>query len=211
MYFIIDGDVEVISETGNVIVSMHAGTPFGELALLNSTPSVRSAHIRAATDVSLAILSLTDFKFIMQHYPDFAHKVRKQARERMKENVLKTGDTDRRNSILSNSSSSGSDADMPAPPHQHEPRVTPSQASNEIIDRGDCKPSTPVNTNSLNKSGATINRSMDSLSKDASDDSFLLVHTSVPLDHLIEMRMRSTYSQKVCKKLNEKIKVFKKW
>ncbi len=65
MYFIIDGDVEVISWEGTVIVAMHAGTPFGEFALLNPTPSVRSAHIRAATDVSLAVLSLTDFKFIM--------------------------------------------------------------------------------------------------------------------------------------------------
>jgi CRP-like cAMP-binding protein len=77
MYFIIDGDVEVLSGTGEVIVSMHAGTPFGEMALLNPTPSVRTAHIRAATDVSLAVLSLAYFKFIMQKYPDFARKVRK--------------------------------------------------------------------------------------------------------------------------------------
>jgi CRP-like cAMP-binding protein len=77
MYFIIDGDVEVLSGTGDVIVTMHAGTPFGEMALLNPTPSVRTAHIRAAKDLALAVLSLDDFKFIMQKYPEFAKKVRK--------------------------------------------------------------------------------------------------------------------------------------
>jgi CRP-like cAMP-binding protein len=63
---------------------MYAGKPFGEMALLNPTPSVRTAHIRAASDVSLAVLSLNDFKFIMTKYPDFARKVRKYARSRMK-------------------------------------------------------------------------------------------------------------------------------
>jgi voltage-gated potassium channel len=77
MYFIIDGHVEVISPAGDVFATMYAGTPFGEMALLNPTPSVRSAHIRAAEDVSLAVLSLNDFKFIMSKYPDFARKVRR--------------------------------------------------------------------------------------------------------------------------------------
>ena len=85
MYFIIDGSADVVTEDGDVIVTFEAGTPFGEMAILNPKPSVRTATIRAKTDISIGILTLFDFKFVMQKYPDFAHHVGKIGRKRLRE------------------------------------------------------------------------------------------------------------------------------
>lgn len=43
MYFIIDGAAEVLDDEEEVVVTFETGTPFGEMALLNPKPTVRSA------------------------------------------------------------------------------------------------------------------------------------------------------------------------
>ena len=58
MYFIVKGKVTVILESGDIIAVLKKGDIFGEMALLNPTPSVRTASVLAKTDVVLAILSL---------------------------------------------------------------------------------------------------------------------------------------------------------
>ena len=67
MYMIIEGEVEVIIEPGEPPkFTLGKGVLFGEMALLNPTPNVRTASIRAKTNVSLALLSIEDFQFIMK-------------------------------------------------------------------------------------------------------------------------------------------------
>jgi hypothetical protein len=48
----------------------------GEMALLDPTPTLRNAFIRANTNVTLAVLSLEDFRFVMDNYLDFSKTVR---------------------------------------------------------------------------------------------------------------------------------------
>lgn len=62
MYLIIEGEVDVILEAGQPPkFVLSKGVLFGEMALLNPIPSVRTASIRAKTNVSLAVLGLEDF------------------------------------------------------------------------------------------------------------------------------------------------------
>ena len=82
MYFIMSGEVEVILSNGDVVATLGKGAQFGEMAILSPIPSVRGASVRNKTDVSVAVLSLQDFKFIMEQYPEFGAKIRKKARER---------------------------------------------------------------------------------------------------------------------------------
>jgi hypothetical protein len=56
------------------------------MAILSPNPSVRMASVRSLTDVSLAILSLKNFKFICEKYPEFERKVRTKAMERAQAN-----------------------------------------------------------------------------------------------------------------------------
>ena len=76
---VVDGEAEVISSHGIPLNTLRKGMVFGEMAFLNTNPTVRSACVRAKTDVTLAVLSLDDFNFVMDLYPEFSSQVRRQA------------------------------------------------------------------------------------------------------------------------------------
>lgn len=82
MYFIIDGEVEIISGKGVILNTIGKGEPFGEMALLSEKPTLRGASVKAKTDVSMAVLSLSDFKYVMEKFPEFAEKVKAKANSR---------------------------------------------------------------------------------------------------------------------------------
>lgn len=82
MYFILEGEVEIITHDKLVLNILYPGNVFGEMALLTPFPTVRGATVKARTDISLAILSMDDFNFVMNIYPEFAKKVRMQASQR---------------------------------------------------------------------------------------------------------------------------------
>ena len=94
MYLIIEGEVDVILEAGQPPkFVLSKGVLFGEMALLNPIPSVRTASIRAKTNVSLAVLGLEDFQFIMKQYPKFSEKIHKIAQAKIrKESGLLTSE-----------------------------------------------------------------------------------------------------------------------
>ena len=71
MFFILEGSVEVLSSGGVVLGVLEQGQPFGEMALLSEVPTLRMANVVAKTDVSLAVLSLEDFRLVMDSYPEF--------------------------------------------------------------------------------------------------------------------------------------------
>lgn len=71
MFFILEGSVQVLSSGGVVLGVLEEGQPFGEMALLSDVPTLRMANVVAKTDVSLAVLSLEDFRLVMESYPEF--------------------------------------------------------------------------------------------------------------------------------------------
>ena len=81
------GEVEVILSNGNSVATLGKGAQLGEMAILSPNPSVRGASARNKTDVSYAVLSLQDFKFITAQYPEFGAKIRKKAKERNSANT----------------------------------------------------------------------------------------------------------------------------
>ena len=90
MYFILEGQAEIVLSNNLVVNTLSEGAVFGEMALLKPVPSVRGATVRAKTDLTLAVLSMEDFAFVIETYPDFGRKVMDQAnkRERMNRQTL---------------------------------------------------------------------------------------------------------------------------
>lgn len=79
MYFILTGNVEVITDKGPVRLA--AGQFFGEHALLTNEP--RSASVAASTDVRLLSLAKRDLDRIADYAPEIAHVLQEtdQARQ----------------------------------------------------------------------------------------------------------------------------------
>lgn len=73
MFFIVRGIVKVTSEGGIEFATLKQGDNFGEMALLDPEKPLRGANIVTLTKVSLAVLTLSDFKLICTLYPSF-HK-----------------------------------------------------------------------------------------------------------------------------------------
>jgi CRP/FNR family transcriptional regulator, cyclic AMP receptor protein len=71
MAFIVEGHVEIIKQSSDtlekVIVTLKAGTHFGEMAFIDSQP--RSASVFAGSDVTLLCLSTEKFELILQEHP----------------------------------------------------------------------------------------------------------------------------------------------
>ncbi|MCB1176485.1 MAG: ion transporter, partial [Leptospiraceae bacterium] len=88
MYFISQGEVEVLNEkTAIVLAKMGEGGYFGEMALLFS--SKRSATVRATDFCDLYLLDRTHFFSVIGKYPEFEKEIRQIAHNRMKENMQK--------------------------------------------------------------------------------------------------------------------------
>ena len=90
MYFILEGEVKIIKSDKVELNTLTEGNVFGEMALLTPFPTARGASVIAKTNVTLAVLSMADFNFVMGIYPEFASKVRIQAsqREQMNRNLI---------------------------------------------------------------------------------------------------------------------------
>ena len=82
MYWILEGEVEVFNERDTLLATLGKGNPLGEMALLDSDPDVRHAKVTAKTDVSLAVLDSSNFRLVLENYPLFREKVKRNALER---------------------------------------------------------------------------------------------------------------------------------
>jgi glucose-6-phosphate 1-dehydrogenase len=80
MYLICRGEVEVITNSGQVAKTLRDGDFFGETGLLMSTP--RTATIRAKSACDFFVLSKTDFSRILRDHPQFFDAMQKVAKER---------------------------------------------------------------------------------------------------------------------------------
>lgn len=81
MFFILDGEVEV-KNSSSLFTIIGKGNVFGEMALLSSNPTLRNATVVAATDVTLAVLSVDDFQEVSMIYPEFSKALRVKAAKR---------------------------------------------------------------------------------------------------------------------------------
>eukprot|EP00761_Pharyngomonas_kirbyi_P014756 gb/GECH01014786.1/.p1 GENE.gb/GECH01014786.1/~~gb/GECH01014786.1/.p1 ORF type:complete len:809 (+),score=184.27 gb/GECH01014786.1/:1-2427(+) len=81
MFFITRGNVEILKDNGDVLVTLDEGKYFGEIALVFDLE--RTASVRAGTYCDLFVLEKGDFDEIMRQYPDEARHIQEQAEERL--------------------------------------------------------------------------------------------------------------------------------
>ncbi|HTS86576.1 MAG TPA: cyclic nucleotide-binding domain-containing protein [Usitatibacter sp.] len=81
MYVIISGEVE-LSINGEVIETLGAAEPFGEMALIDQAP--RTATATAKTDVVVLPIPEKRFLFMVQQTPYFSLQIMKVITERLR-------------------------------------------------------------------------------------------------------------------------------
>eukprot|EP00330_Aristerostoma_sp_ATCC50986_P001482 CAMPEP_0114596290 /NCGR_PEP_ID=MMETSP0125-20121206/18277_1 /TAXON_ID=485358 ORGANISM="Aristerostoma sp., Strain ATCC 50986" /NCGR_SAMPLE_ID=MMETSP0125 /ASSEMBLY_ACC=CAM_ASM_000245 /LENGTH=104 /DNA_ID=CAMNT_0001799107 /DNA_START=155 /DNA_END=465 /DNA_ORIENTATION=+ len=91
MYFIIEGTAAVYDETDNyVIARLPPNSFFGETAIASGHAGLRTRSIKAETNLSIAILELSDFNLCLR-YPSILRRIeeRMEQRKKMNENKIK--------------------------------------------------------------------------------------------------------------------------
>ena len=81
MYVVLEGEVE-LSIDSKVLETLGAGQPFGEMALIDSSP--RTATATAKTAVKLAPVPEKRFLFLVQQEPEFALRIMKTMTDRLR-------------------------------------------------------------------------------------------------------------------------------
>jgi len=89
MYFILRGSVNVIKE-GVILATLEQGAHFGEMALAERKPTIRTASALCITPVSVGSLSITNFNIICNSYPIFESKISEEVDKRKKDLIDKT-------------------------------------------------------------------------------------------------------------------------
>ena len=64
---------------------MASGKYFGEMAIMDSNPDIRTASVRAEVDCSLAVLDRSNFHFVLKTFPNFANVVKEEMDKRFRE------------------------------------------------------------------------------------------------------------------------------
>ena len=80
MYFIHNGQVNIISKEDKVLATLSDGAFFGEMALV--TDGTRSAHAKAITYCDAYTLSKEAFQKVLKTHPDFRKHIEEVMRER---------------------------------------------------------------------------------------------------------------------------------
>ena len=89
MYFILRGSVNVIKD-GVILATLEQGAHFGEMALAERKPTIRTASALCITPVSVGSLSITDFNIICASYPIFESKIEEEVAKRKQDLIDKT-------------------------------------------------------------------------------------------------------------------------
>ena len=88
MYFIAKGGVDIINEeSGKVLTTLHEGSFFGEMALVDD--GLRTASARAASFCDLYTLGKDAFEMVLEHHPAFARSVKEMSKLRKMESKMK--------------------------------------------------------------------------------------------------------------------------
>jgi hypothetical protein len=89
MYFILRGSVNVVKD-GVTLATLEQGAHFGEMALAERKPTIRTASAICITPVSVGSLSITNFNIICESYPIFESKISEEVDKRKKDMIDKT-------------------------------------------------------------------------------------------------------------------------
>ncbi len=76
MFFIVDGEVEVIKQFDtkkHTIAELGPGRSVGEMSLIDGSP--RSATVKAKTNLSLIVLKREDFQKLLEDHPQVANRI----------------------------------------------------------------------------------------------------------------------------------------
>jgi voltage-gated potassium channel len=80
MYFIVKGDLKVLSKEGKLLTVLSDGDFFGEVALFKNEP--RNATIEAVGYCDLYILEKKEFDQVLLKFPDIAQQIEEKAKKR---------------------------------------------------------------------------------------------------------------------------------
>ena len=80
MYFILDGEVEVVRKSDNFRITLKAGDFFGEIALIKDVK--RTASVISKKRAEMLELTTYDFKKLMRAKPQILDKIEEVAKER---------------------------------------------------------------------------------------------------------------------------------
>ena len=80
MYFIVKGDLKVLSKEGKLLTVLSDGDFFGEVALFKNEP--RNASIEAVGYCDLYILEKKEFDQVLLKFPDIAAQIEEKAKKR---------------------------------------------------------------------------------------------------------------------------------
>ena len=80
MYFIVKGNLRVISKEGKLLTVLSDGDFFGEVALFKNEP--RNASVEAVGYCDLYILEKKEFDQVLGKYPEIASQMEEKAKQR---------------------------------------------------------------------------------------------------------------------------------
>lgn len=86
MYFIVSGEIEVLSQAGEVIHRLYKQSYFGDLALLRRVR--RTASCRAATYCDTNVLNRASLNKLLDDYPEMHEKMVKSADDRIRKYTM---------------------------------------------------------------------------------------------------------------------------
>jgi cAMP-binding proteins - catabolite gene activator and regulatory subunit of cAMP-dependent protein kinases len=87
LYFIVEGEVVVYDlDEMTIIVTLKKNSVFGEMGVIDLKAGTRSRSIKTVTDVSLAVMSLDDFREICNEYPAVYRAIHNKVQERTMQN-----------------------------------------------------------------------------------------------------------------------------
>ncbi len=89
LYIIISGDVDVMGDSHQKLLSMHSGEIFGEVSLLSGDPHTNSIH--TATAAQVALLSIKNFRQIIKKHPPLQLFLFKLLIDRVQAMALRSG------------------------------------------------------------------------------------------------------------------------
>jgi CRP-like cAMP-binding protein len=81
IYFVEQGEADVLTDDGEVAHTLGPGDTFGEIAIL--VTGQRTATVIARTHMSLAVLFEPDFQQIRTRVPEFERSIRRLGSERL--------------------------------------------------------------------------------------------------------------------------------
>mmetsp|Transcript_11518 Transcript_11518/g.9960 ORF Transcript_11518/g.9960 Transcript_11518/m.9960 type:complete len:115 (-) Transcript_11518:565-909(-) len=87
IFFIVDGKASVMDDDEvTVLVTLEQSAIFGEMGVIDLNPGTRSKSIKAFQDLTLAVLTLENFKDLVSQYPNVLGKIKEKVEERKRFN-----------------------------------------------------------------------------------------------------------------------------